>query len=151
MTNLSLNGFWDPEKYFDLMKLAKSAANQIKIKETKIAENNSICGGGDSNYSFENSTKAKINSNEENITSINEINKNILAITDISTISDRLSLNPGSTYEVTFCSLNTENNFHVNLTSLIPTFDEIMTILNEYCNNQQQMYIKGIILKTFFN
>jgi hypothetical protein len=119
---------WDPEKYFDLMKLAKAAATQIKIKETEIVENG---GCGDSN--------TRKTSNEE------EIKKKPIDLTDISTINEYLNLNPGSssTYEVIFCSLNTENNFYVNLVSLIPTFDELTIKLNEYCNLQQQMYIKG--------
>ena len=64
--------------------------------------------------------------------------------TEIS-FSKCLKLNPGSTYEVNFCSINPENNFYVNTISLKCALNELTFKINEYCNHQQQMYIKANI------
>ena len=64
-------------------------------------------------------------------------------LTDTITISKFTNLNPGSSYEVIFNAINVENNFYVNLVSLMYTMQELTFKINEYCNLQQQMYIKS--------
>lgn len=157
--NFSVNGFWDPEKYFDLMKLAK-AANKYHANNGVIMTSNA-CGDGDATTKASSPTTQKRNVKyEENRgddlllkstdTEVKCVDKPKLEIKNIKTISEYLSLSPGSSYEVTFCSLNTENNFYVNLQSLKPTYDELMDAINEYCNSQQIIFIKGNVNDILF-
>jgi hypothetical protein len=138
----SISGFWDPEKYFDLMRLAKAA------KHLHTNDQNTILMSGDSTKM----QKSVTNQRKTNFTNKKPSEEQISVcetteeppITGIS-FSKCLNLNPGSTYEVNFCSINPENNFYVNTISLMCALNELTLKINEYCNHQQQMYIKANI------
>ena len=50
----------------------------------------------------------------------------------------QLNLNCGEFYEIKFCSINHENNFHVNLVAHMNAIGELNDFLNAFCNDKQK-------------
>lgn len=84
---------------------------------------------------------AEIKNKENDLTTDTTIfNEIFLSKSSVETY--KFNLNPGSIYEVIFCSINLENNFYINSIALICALHELTIQINDYCNQQQQMYIK---------
>ena len=132
---INADGFWDPEKYFDLMKLANTISNPSSKPNDRTDTSQ-----------YEDRDCGSINSCGDSI----HIQSSVLGEENVKESKDEmimrekvngyhvLSLNPGDTYDITFCSFNYTNDFYVNLASMFKDLHEFSDFINKHCNAEHQ-------------